>query len=90
MTILTHNFKKLSVDKRIRSACVAVILVSFAAVLTLHLIKPLYDPDFFWHLKTGFWIWDNEGLPHIDPFSINPQQADSHRTWFILSSYWFF
>lgn len=90
MTINVDNFKKIFENEKIRSVCVAVMLVSFAAVLTLHLIKPLYDPDFFWHLKTGFWIWDNKGLPRIDPFSINPQQADSHRTWFILSSYWFF
>lgn len=66
------------------------ITVSFCIVLIIHLIKPLYDPDFFWHLKTGFWIWDHKGLPAIDPFSINPQQSDSHRSHFILTSYWLF
>ncbi|HIJ87638.1 MAG TPA: hypothetical protein HPP97_08125 [Desulfuromonadales bacterium] len=90
MTISRDNLKNFFENEKIRSVCVAVMLVSFSAVLTLHLIKPLYDPDFFWHLKTGFWIWDNKGLPAVDPFSINPQQADSHRTWFILSSYWLF
>ena len=90
MTITIPYLKKLSEDKRIRSGFVTVILASFCIVLALHLVKPLFDPDFYWHLKTGFWIWDNRGLPEIDPFSINPQQADSHRTRFILTSYWLF
>lgn len=90
MTITFQNLKKLSEDKRIRSGFVTVILALFCIVLTLHLLKPLFDPDFYWHLKTGFWIWDNGGLPAIDPFSINPQQADIHRTRFILTSYWLF
>ncbi len=90
MIINIHKLKLLSEDKRIRSGFLTVILVSFCIALILHLLKPLYDPDFYWHLKTGFWIWDHKGLPAIDPFSINPQQADSHRTRFILSSYWLF
>lgn len=85
-----QNLKLLSENKKLRSGFVAVILTSFCIVLALHLVKPLFDPDFYWHLKTGFWIWDNRGLPEIDPFSINPQQADSHRTHFILTSYWLF
>jgi hypothetical protein len=90
MTINLDYLKKLFENSKIRSACVAVMLVAYSVVLILHLVKPLYDPDFFWHLKTGFWIWDHKGLPDIDPFSINPQQVGSHRTWFILSSYWLF
>ncbi|MFZ4856594.1 MAG: hypothetical protein ACOYL3_09380 [Desulfuromonadaceae bacterium] len=90
MTKSSDNFKKLFENNKLESAFVAVILVAYSVVVILHLIKPLYDPDFFWHLKTGFWIWDNKGLPDIDPFSINPQQTDSHRTRFILSSYWLF
>lgn len=90
MSIIVQNVKKLSEDRRIRSGFVAIISALFCIVLALHLIKPLFDPDFYWHLKTGFWIWDHKGLPDIDPFSINPQQADSHRTRFILTSYWLF
>lgn len=90
MTIKTLCVKTFAQENKFRPAVVAVILFFFSVVLILHLIKPLYDPDFFWHLKTGFWIWDHKGLPDIDPFSINPQQIDSHRTRFILTSYWLF
>ena len=73
-----------------RSVLLAVFFVSLCAVWSLHLIKPLFDQDFYWHLKTGFWMWDHRELPTIDPFSIKPLRADSHRTQFILTSYWFF
>lgn len=78
-------------DKKIyRSGLLTVLAVFFLIVSALLLIKPLFDTDFYWHLKTGFWIWDHQRLPNIDPFSIQPQQAGSHRTQFILSSYWLF
>lgn len=88
MTITLQNIKHLFEDKQVRPVLLTVI--SLCLVSTVHLIKPLFDPDFYWHLKTGFWIWDNKWLPHIDPFSINPQYADYNRTKFILSSYWLF
>ena len=27
------------------------------------------DPDFWWHLKTGQYIWQNHKLPVPDPFA---------------------
>jgi hypothetical protein len=33
-------------------------------------IKPLADPDLWWHLKTGQWMLEKKSLPgHEDPFS---------------------
>jgi hypothetical protein len=29
----------------------------------------LGDPDIWWHIKTGEWIWHHGGVPHSDPFS---------------------
>lgn len=68
----------------------AVFLFLLSTVWVLHLLKPLFDPDFYWHLKTGLWMWDNKILPAFDPFTIPPQPPDSPRTQFILTSYWLF
>ena len=54
----------------------------------IYLSRPLYDPDFYWHLKTGQWIWQNMALPHLDPFGVPPLPPPSPRTEFILTSYW--
>lgn len=71
------------------SAKIALALLLFtAAVVALYLLRPLADPDFFWHLKTGQWILQNQGLPGVDPFSLSPPAADNLRASFILTSYW--
>jgi hypothetical protein len=31
--------------------------------------RPAIDPDVFWHLATGKWIWQNHAIPKADPFS---------------------
>ncbi len=31
--------------------------------------RPAIDPDVFWHLATGKWIWANNQIPKADPFS---------------------
>jgi hypothetical protein len=31
--------------------------------------RPAIDPDVFWHLATGKWIWQNQAIPKADPFS---------------------
>lgn len=29
----------------------------------------LGDPDIWWHIRTGSWIWQNAAVPTVDPFS---------------------
>lgn len=60
-----------------------IVIISF-----LYLLRPFYDADFFWHLKTGEWIWQNGQLPTEDPFSYTMQGHQSSREYFILTSYW--
>jgi hypothetical protein len=40
-------------------------------VLSLFLItlRPIADPDFWWHLRTGQFIVQTQAIPHTDPFS---------------------
>ena len=55
----------------------------------------VWDPDFWWHLKTGEYIYQTGSLPETDPFSYSslekdPINPESKRIKFILSSYWLF
>ncbi|TAN43393.1 MAG: hypothetical protein EPN25_01025 [Nitrospirae bacterium] len=63
-------------------------IVVVCAVSALYLMRPVSDPDFFWHLKTGQWIWENGQLPEQDPFSFTTPSSPDQRGLFILKSYW--
>jgi hypothetical protein len=44
-------------------------LVFFALFITLLLSIKLTDPDYFWHLRTGQYLFENQALPEGDIFS---------------------
>lgn len=46
----------------------------------LSLIYPLYDTDFWWHLKTGELIWKEGRLPYVDWYTF----TDMERPWIDL------
>ncbi len=64
------------------------MILFLVVIVATYLFRPLYDPDFYWHLKTGQWIWQNKALPVADPFGIPPLPENSPRNIFILTSYW--
>jgi hypothetical protein len=35
--------------------------------------RNITDPDFWWHLRTGQYIFENRSVPHTDPFSFTRQ-----------------
>jgi hypothetical protein len=43
-------------DSRANRYITAFLLVTAFAVAFLYLLRPITDPDFFWHLKTDEWI----------------------------------
>ena len=46
--------------------------------------RPAIDPDVFWHLATGKWIWANQAIPKADPFSwTTPGRAWIAHEWLI-------
>ncbi len=51
----------------------AASLVALAAAATS--IRRIYDPDIFWHIRTGEWLWRQHALPRSDPFSFTAQSA---------------
>jgi len=49
---------------------------------------PLWDPDFWWHMKTGEYIITQKTLPQNDPFSGSSHGRNRLREEVILKSYW--
>ena len=57
------------------------LLPGLLGVVTfLGLIFPLYDTDFWWHLRTGEWILEQGWVPQLDLYTF----ADSDRPWIDL------
>ena len=62
------------------------LLLALSAVLLVGWFSPeISDPDFWWHLKTGQYIWQKHSLPVPDPFAYTtamarPAYAGEERT----------
>lgn len=82
-------FKKRNKDL---SLYIEKILVIFFLISILFIIlHTVHDPDVFWHLKTGEWIWQHKRLPDKDPFSFAIDSniyEDFKRPYFLLKGYW--
>jgi tetratricopeptide (TPR) repeat protein len=59
-------------------------LVIFFGFCALFAAQKILDPDFWWHLKTGEWIWQHKAIPYVDPFSYTFKGAE----W--INYEWFF
>lgn len=81
---MVHRINK--IDYWIWAGILLLFLVSFSLLVA----TPINDPDFFWHLLTGRWIWEHKAIPSEDPFNFTtPSDAYKFiRTLFILQSYW--
>lgn len=68
------------------------VLIALAAALAIvsavYLLRPIKDPDFFWHLKSGEWILEHRRLPTSDPFSYTAYPMETMLRHFTLTSYW--
>lgn len=76
-----------SMRTRIFPLCMLAFIL---AVTGIYLSRPLFDPDFYWHLKTGQLIWEHKELPTIDFFGVLPLPDPTPRVKFTLTSYWLF
>lgn len=52
------------------------LLFVFFGFCALFAAEKIADPDFWWHLKTGEWIWGHKAIPHVDPFSYTFRGAE--------------
>jgi len=64
-----------------------ILPIIFFLSIVFSLLQPVYDPDAFWHLKTGQWILENGQIPEKDPFAYTTG-TDTLRSRSILRSYW--
>lgn len=71
-------------NNRLQSALLLLLLFT----VTIFLLKPIYDPDFFWHLRSGQWIWQNRTLPAHDLFNYTNPTVVTNAMHFTLTSYW--
>ena len=53
-------------EKTARRLILLVLLYTIPGVVAL---KPVLDPDIWWHLRTGQWIVEHGVVPYTDPFS---------------------
>lgn len=71
---------------------IAPATLFFGLVLTvflfLHATRPIFDSDFWWHLKTGQVMFEQKGLLSSDPFSLETSSEPSLREGIILKGYW--
>ncbi len=72
-------------EERIRTF-ISVLL--FSLLVFLLFLKSIKDPDFFWHLKTGEYIFKHKSIPEKDPFSFTAPDPPTERVKFILKQYW--
>jgi hypothetical protein len=49
-----------------RRLFIVIALYAFPAICA---VKPVIDPDIWWHLRTGQWIVQHRAVPATDPFS---------------------
>jgi hypothetical protein len=49
-----------------------VLLFTWFPIQAMHYAN-VSDPDIWWHMRTGEWIFQQHAIPHADPFSISGQ-----------------
>ncbi len=73
---------------------IIAFFILFISFLNNYLSFKLWDYDFWWHIATGRYIWQNRSIPEEDPFSFatnleeNRTPFSEKRTRFLLKQYW--
>lgn len=49
-----------------------VVLFAWFPIQAMHYAN-VSDPDIWWHMRTGEWIFQQHAIPHADPFSVSGQ-----------------
>lgn len=79
----------MKISKLFRFLFLAIVFVFVFAIFSVE----IRDSDFWWHLKTGEYIYQTGALPDKDPFAYtslakDPLNPESKRIKFILKQYW--
>ena len=60
----------------------------FFLLVFLFYTYPMGLSDFWWHMNTGRWIWDNQAIPSVDPFTYTYAKDDDIRRVVITRAYY--
>jgi hypothetical protein len=76
----------------IRISKIILLILLFTLIFGIFSVE-IKDPDFWWHLKTGEYIYQTGTLPATDPFAYtslpkDPTHPESTRIKFVLTQYW--
>lgn len=67
----------------------SVLLALYFMALGVALTTPVTDPDFWWHLASGRWMWERGELLHADPFAFTSAAFPSVVAGsFAFTQYW--
>ena len=62
-------------------------IVLFGLIFVFH-VSPMGLSDFWWHMSSGRWIWENLAIPSVDYFTYTVPQDDDLRRVVILQAYY--
>ncbi len=65
-----------------------LLFLLFSLFASTYLVRPIMDPDIFWHIKSGEWLWLERKWPIPDPFSFTSPEELNVRQIFIVKGYW--
>lgn len=71
-----------------KDKCCWFILICVVSLGALYALRPIADPDFWWHLKTGEEMFRAGGLLSGEPFNFTSDPILSPRERMILHGYW--
>lgn len=81
---MTSSLKQTSMDDRREMFLNRLLYVAVLVWTFLGMCFPMYDTDFWWHLKTGERILSGDGIPYIDLFTF----TDADKPW--IDMHWGF
>lgn len=62
--------------KHVSTVLVAIIACAVSTFLAFNRRNAISDPDLFWHIRAGQYIWESKTIPKSDPFSWTINGAD--------------